>query len=146
MMTKPMLPCLLLLAAPAWAQPPTPVGLWKNVDDASGQPTALIRITSEGRELKGRIEKLFNQAAGAPVAVCSQCSGALKDQPIVGLTILSGMQPQGPQYGGGQILDPGNGQTYRCTLELVDDGRKLKVRGYLGMPLLGRTQVWLRED
>lgn len=138
--------CLLLLAAPAGAQPPTPVGLWKNVDDASGQPKALIRITAEGGELKGRIEKLFTQNAGTPAAVCSQCSGALKDQPIVGLTILSGMQLQGPQYGGGQILDPGNGQTYRCTLELADDGRKLKVRGYIGMPLLGRTQVWQRED
>lgn len=135
---------MTLLTALTWAAEVTPVGLWKNVDDETGKPKALIRIAETGGELQGKIEQLFNEENPAPV--CTECSGPQKGQPIVGLTIISGMKKDGDKYAGGQILDPGNGKTYRSTIEILDGGKKLKVRGYIGIPMLGRSQIWIREE
>ncbi|MBC7413678.1 MAG: DUF2147 domain-containing protein [Herminiimonas sp.] len=129
----------------AAAAEPTPVGLWKSVDEDNGKPKALIRISESGGELRGKIEKLLHADGSEYQSACEKCEGALKDQPIVGMTILSGMKPDDGAYAGGQILDPGNGKTYRSKMTLVDSGRKLQVRGYIGTPLLGRTQTWVRE-
>lgn len=129
----------------AWADG-SPVGLWKNIDDATGKPKALIRITEADGELKGKIEKLFRPADEDQNPKCEKCEGALKDQPVVGMTILSGLKKDGDEYSGGQILDPANGKLYKSKLAVIDGGKKLNVRGYIGMPMLGRTQVWVREE
>jgi len=42
-------------------------------------------------------------------------------------------------------LDPDNGEIYRATIQLIDQGNKLELRAYIGIPLLGRTQTWTRE-
>ncbi|MFJ9534576.1 DUF2147 domain-containing protein [Herbaspirillum sp. NPDC101396] len=135
-----------LSTANAWAADGSPVGLWKNIDDATGQPKALIRITESDGELKGKIEKLFRPAEEDQNPKCVKCEGALKDQPIIGMTILSGLKKDGDEYNGGQILDPANGKLYKSKLTVVEDGKKLNVRGYIGMPMLGRTQTWVREE
>jgi len=127
----------------AQAQDTSPVGLWKNIDDESHKPVALIRITQHGAELIGAIEKVFNPKEPNPV--CNACTGTDKGKPIVGLTILTGMKKDGDQYAG-KILDPKNGKTYRSTLEIIENGQKLKVRGYIAVSWLGRTQIWQRED
>jgi uncharacterized protein (DUF2147 family) len=140
---------LLSLAAPAQTTAPamSPVGLWKNIDDETGKPKALIRILENNGEFKARIEKLFRQPTEDQNPKCDKCEDARKDQPIVGMTILTGLkQQEGYEYGGGQILDPANGKTYKAKMALEEDGKKLNVRGYIGMPLLGRTQTWLREQ
>jgi uncharacterized protein (DUF2147 family) len=124
----------------------SPVGLWKSIDDDNGKPSALIRISENGGELTGKIEKLFRAPGEEANPVCSKCEGALKDQPIIGMTILSGLKKDGEEYNGGQILDPGNGKLYKSKLTVAEDGKKLNVRGYIGVPMLGRTQVWLREE
>ena len=62
------------------------------------------------------------------------------------MTILSGMKRDGDEYNGGNILDPDNGKVYRSKLALADGGKKLNVRGYIGIPMLGRSQIWLREE
>jgi uncharacterized protein (DUF2147 family) len=64
---------------------------------------------------------------------------------VVGLRILWDMKKDGDGWSGGMILDPETGKTYRCLLSLADGGMKLKVRGYLGLSVLGRTQYWHRE-
>jgi uncharacterized protein (DUF2147 family) len=56
------------------------------------------------------------------------------------------LKPDGAGYSGGTILDPNNGKVYQSKATLTDDGKQLKLRGYIGMPLLGRTQTWLREE
>jgi uncharacterized protein (DUF2147 family) len=56
------------------------------------------------------------------------------------------LKKQSDRYDGGQILDPENGNVYRCKMELRDQGAKLKVRGFMGISLLGRTQTWLRKE
>ena len=135
-----------LLASPFALAQESPAGLWKNVDDASGKPTALIRITENGGELQGKIEKLFRPAQEDQNPKCVQCQDARKDQPILGMSILSGLKKDGDHYDGGEILDPKNGKVYKAKLTLREGGRKLDVRGYIGMPMLGRSQTWSRQE
>jgi len=136
-----------VLAAPAaMAQENSPVGLWKTIDDSSGKPTALIRITEQQGELQGKIEKLFRGPNEEQNPKCVQCTDARKDQPIVGMTIVSGLKKTGDEYTGGEILDPKNGKVYKSKLTLRDGGKKVEVRGFIGMPMFGRSQVWLRQE
>jgi uncharacterized protein (DUF2147 family) len=135
---------LYLFAWVAQAQE-SPVGLWKTIDDVTGKPKALVRISEVNGELVGRIEKLFLENSAPQNPVCDKCSGGNKDQPIIGMVILSGLKKDGDEYNGGEILDPHDGKLYRSKIKVVENNRKLNVRGYIGVPLLGRTQTWLRE-
>ena len=135
-----------LAASAAWAQQATPVGVWKTIDDETGKPKSLIRISEADGELKGRIEKLFREAGEDPNPKCDKCDGNLKDQPIIGMTILTGMKKDGDEYNGGKILDPANGKVYKSKMAVTEGGRKLDVRGYIGVPMLGRTQTWVRVE
>lgn len=137
----------VLAAVPlfALAADDSPVGLWKNIDDATGKPKALIRIVENNGVLEGRIEKLFRPADQDQNPLCVKCEGALKNQPIVGMAFLAGLKKSGDEYSGGTILDPENGKVYKSKMRLSDGGKKLDVRGYIGMPMLGRSQVWVRE-
>jgi uncharacterized protein (DUF2147 family) len=130
----------------AWAVDASPVGLWKNIDDVTGKPKALIRISENKGTLEGRIEKLLRPASADQNPKCDLCTGANKDQPILGMLFLSGLTKDGDEYSGGQILDPDNGKVYKSKLKLVEGGKKLEVRGYIGIPMLGRSQVWVREE
>lgn len=132
--------------APAFADDGSPVGLWKNIDDVSGKPKALIRITEVNGSLQGQIEKLFRAPSEDQNPKCEKCEGARHDQPVVGLVIMTGLKKDGDEYTGGEILDPDNGKVYRSKLHLTDGGKKLSVRGYIGVPMLGRSQVWVREQ
>lgn len=136
-----------VLAMPAaWAQTASPVGVWKTIDDETGKPKALVRITEEQGVLTGKIEKLFRPADQDQNPKCTKCEGARKDQPLIGLTILSGLKQDGDEYTGGEILDPAKGKTYKSKASLKDNGSKLEVRGYIGAPMFGRTQTWVREQ
>ena len=136
-----------ILAAPlAWAQDGSPVGLWKTIDDSSGKPTALIRITENQGMLTGKIEKLFRAPDEDQNPKCVACTDVRKDQPIVGMTIVSGLKKDGDEYKGGEILDPKNGKVYKGKLTVHEGGKKVEVRGYVGMPVFGRSQVWLRQE
>ena len=146
LMIKAFAAAALLTTLPAWADDATPVGLWRNVDDVSGKPRALIRITESNGALTGKIEKVFPAANEDPAPKCGKCEGADKNAPIIGLVILNGLTKQGEEYVGGQILDPDNGKVYRCKVSLTDNGKKLSVRGYIGVPMLGRSQTWLRQE
>lgn len=135
-----------LATSAAWAQEGSPIGVWKTIDDETGKPKSLIRISEANGELKGRIEKLFRDAGEDPNPKCDKCEGQLKDQPIVGMTILTGMKKDGDEYNGGKILDPANGKVYKSKMAIAEGGKKLDVRGYIGVPMLGRTQTWVRVE
>jgi uncharacterized protein (DUF2147 family) len=62
------------------------------------------------------------------------------------MTILRGLRREGERYAGGEILDPDDGKVYRCAVTVIEGGKKLEVRGYIGIPLLGRSQVWQRME
>jgi uncharacterized protein (DUF2147 family) len=136
---------LFALAGAAFAQA-TPAGLWKTIDDETKQERSHVRITDSGGVLSGRIEKLLD--ASKANAVCDKCTDARKDKPIVGLAIIEGVKknPDEPYWDGGSILDPNNGKTYTVRLTPKDGGKALDVRGYIGAPLLGRTQTWIRVE
>jgi uncharacterized protein (DUF2147 family) len=125
----------------------TPAGLWRQIDDATKKEKSLVRITESGGVLSGRIEKILDPARAN--VVCDQCTGDLKDKPMLGLPIIKGIrQSEGDKgvWDNGEILDPNDGKTYRARLTPIDGGRRLEVRGYIGTPLLGRTQTWIRVD
>lgn len=137
---------IMLLPMAAWAQNTSPVGLWKNIDDTTGKPRALIRISETQGTLQGRIERVFPAPGESPDPKCVKCEGANRNAPVIGLVIMSGLRKDGDEYVDGQILDPDNGSTYRSKVKLVDNGQKLSVRGYIGVPVLGRTQTWVRDE
>ena len=137
---------MLALPTAAWAQNASPVGAWKTIDDKTGKPKALVRISEEGGVLTGKIEKLYRDPSEEQNPTCVKCSDARKDQPIIGMTILSGLKKDGDEYTGGEILDPAAGKTYKSKASLPDNGNKLEVRGYIGAPMFGRTQTWQREQ
>lgn len=129
-------------AASAMAQS-TPVGLWRNVDDKTGEVKAEISIAETNGALLGRIEKALGKDA-KPGAVCVECSDDRKDKPMVGLDIIRGGKKAESKdvWEGGKILDPENGKEYRASFTPIEGGKKLEVRGYLGP--FWRTQTWNR--
>lgn len=136
----------LLLASAAYAAEQTPVGTWTQVDDATGKPKSLIEITQQpDGTLQGVVRLVYFSDQGTNDPICKKCEGARHDQPVVGMTVLWGVKQDGSVWDGGQILDPGNGKTYKVKLTLEDSGQKLDVRGYIGWSLFGRTQTWIRK-
>ncbi|MGJ7525672.1 DUF2147 domain-containing protein [Variovorax sp. EL159] len=131
-----------VVAVSAMAQS-TPVGLWRNVDDKTGEVKAEIRIGETNGALLGRIEKSLKKDA-KPDAVCDECSDDRKGKPMLGLDIIrGGKKAEGKDvWEGGKILDPENGKEYRASFTPIDGGKKLEVRGYLGP--FWRTQTWNR--
>lgn len=124
-------------------QPPSPAGLWKTIDDKTGQPRGIVRVYEEQGRYFARIERSLTP--GEEGRKCTACTDERKDQPFIGLVLMRNVKLDNGEYGGGDILDPNTGAVYRCNFRLADGGRTLVVRGYLGVSLFGRTQKWKRE-
>ena len=132
--------CCCLLAGPGLAEEGTVFGHWETYDDTSGELKSEVLIYQEEGTLYGKIVKLFRGPDEEPDPVCKECPGDLKNQKILGMQIIKGLQKKGSEWSGGTILDPDNGKTYDCKIWL--ENGKLKVRGYL--LFFYRTQTWLR--
>jgi uncharacterized protein (DUF2147 family) len=123
---------------------PTAAGLWERVD-SSGAPAAWFRILDCNGVYQGKMVKIFSRDGKNPAEWrCTACAGDQKDAPVIGLTFINGMQRNGLAYQGGSILDPRSGSVYSARMDLSPDGNQLSVRGYLGIELLGHTEVWRR--
>jgi uncharacterized protein (DUF2147 family) len=136
---------LVPLVGPARAEGVSPVGLWRTIDDATGKPRGLVRIYEQDGKLFGRIEGTLIPD-DPPDQVCDQCTDERKGMKKLGLVILRNLRRDGDAWDRGDILDPDNGKVYRCRVRVVDDNRSLEVRGYIGVPVFGRTQMWQRAD
>jgi uncharacterized protein (DUF2147 family) len=123
----------------------SPVGLWKTIDDKTNKPRSIVRIVEENGEYKGIVEKGLVEGEN-PDRVCDKCDPPRKGQKILGMTFMWGLKKDGNEFKGGEILDPDNGKIYKAKMKLVDGGKKLDVRGFIGISLIGRTQTWLREQ
>ncbi|MBB1604459.1 DUF2147 domain-containing protein [Variovorax sp. UMC13] len=132
------------IAASAMAQS-TPVGLWRNVDDKTGEAKGEIRIVEANGALLGRLERSLKKDT-KPDATCDECPDDRKGKPIAGLEIIrGGKKAEGKEvWEGGKILDPENGKEYRASFTPIDGGQKLEVRGYIGP--FWRTQTWNRAN
>lgn len=115
-------------------------GTWKTIDDEDGKEKSHVEIYEENGKVYGKVIKLLE---GATATHCNSCKGDLQGEPITDMVILYDLEKDGNEYGDGEILDPGTGKTYSCTIKL-EEADKLYVRGYIGFSLLGRTQYWYR--
>ena len=122
----------------------SPAGLWTTIDDSTGKPRGMVRIYLQGGKYFGKLEKSFRP--GAESRRCTKCTDERKDNPVIGLVIVRNMTRDEDEFTGGDILDPDNGSVYRCRFKLEDGGNKLRVRGFIGISLFGRTQVWARAE
>lgn len=117
------------------------LGKWKTIDDISGKEKGIVEIYERNGVFYARILEIFE--AEHRNKKCTLCSGEDKDKPFLGLIIIRGLRKDGDEYNGGKVVDPKIGKYYKCYIKL-EEKDKLKVRGYIGVPLLGRTQYWYR--
>jgi uncharacterized protein (DUF2147 family) len=132
----------------ASAQSASPAGVWKTIDDNTKKEKSFVRIVETNGVFSGKVEKIVDPDAPKD-AVCKDCADERKDQPILGMTIIRNVKASADDkavFEGGDILDPNNGKVYRVRLKLIENGAKLDVRGYIGTPMLGRTQTWVRAE
>jgi uncharacterized protein (DUF2147 family) len=143
----PLIFSLTFLPAAQFCLAQTPVGLWQTIDDATKKPKAQIRITEEAGVVRGTIVRVVDPAE-KPDAVCELCTDERKGKPVVGMVIVRNLKKEAERevWSGGDILDPNNGKVYRAQMTPSADNKTLSVRGYIGTPLLGRSQIWQRVE
>lgn len=123
----------------------SPIGFWKTIDDTNGQSKSIVQIWEMNNVLYGKVIKLFSE----PNKLCTACDGVRHNQPIIGMTMMDNFKhskENANEWNGGNILDPKNGKTYHSLVRVAANGQKLNVRGYIGMPLFGRSQTWVRVE
>ena len=133
---------LLLVLMPIRSFAQTPAGRWRTFDDKTGKERGLMVIEDQGGVLTGRIGAILDPVEAT--RVCEKCTDARRGQPVLGMTVMTGMRQDGNKWDGGEILDPETGSTYKCTIRVEDGGARLNVRGYIGVSLFGRSQTWVR--
>jgi uncharacterized protein (DUF2147 family) len=133
---------MLFLAGSLWAG--SPVGKWKTFDDETKEAKSIVEIYEVEGKFEGRVVQILTP--GEENKICEKCPGENKNKPINGMIILRDLTAGDGEYSGGSILDPNNGKIYSCKIMVEDEGSKLKVRGFLGFALLGRTQYWHRVE
>ena len=127
---------------PAFAVQESPQGTWTMIDDKTGDKRLEVRLSIQDGILTGSIESVYPQPGDS--GFCLKCPGDFKDKPTQGLQFVWGMKETSPGvWDGGQILDPKSGKIY--SLKMTMKGDELNVRGYIGIAMLGRTQVWRRH-
>jgi uncharacterized protein (DUF2147 family) len=133
-----------IFASSAFAQM-TPVGVWRTIDDSTGEPKSEVQIVDQGGVLTGKVIKSLSTNPNVK-KICDECSDERKGQPILGMEIIRGVKAEPGEEnlwaGGGKILDPNNGKEYTVRFVPLEGGAKLRVRGYIG-PFY-RTQIWIR--
>ncbi|EPG74367.1 PF09917 family protein [Leptospira fainei serovar Hurstbridge str. BUT 6] len=136
---------LFLITGNLLAQPIPVTGSWKTINE-QGKEESIVEIYEQGGKIFGKVTSLAepNDKDGKP-ARCTECDGAEKDKPVLGMVIIKGLSSDGDKWSGGRILDPNDGVWYKCFLRSVEGGKKLEVRGYVGFSLLGRTQYWIKK-
>lgn len=128
---------LLLLTGEVLSQV---TGMWKTVGDVDGKEKSIIHIYEENGKLHGKVIEVL---PASKYTICERCPGDLKGKPIKGMVVLRDLTKTANGGVDGKVMDPGSGKTYDCYLEL-EEQNKIKLRGYIGLPAIGRTQYWYR--
>lgn len=116
-------------------------GKWYSTNEETGEIDSVIEVYKKQEKAFGKIIEIKNSERKN--AVCDLCKDKNKNKPILGLNILNGLEKDGEEWSGGTILDPRNGNVYKCFIQLVQQD-KLKIRGYLGLSIFGKTAYWQR--
>lgn len=130
---------LLLITTVFYSQGIT--GKWKTIDDETGKAKSVVEIYERSGKIYGKVIEILDPEHTADL--CKDCPGEDARKPILGLNVIKGLVKDGAEYNSGKILDPKNGKVYKCLI-VLEEKDKLKVRGYIGFSLIGRTQYWYR--
>lgn len=124
-------------------------GTWQQIDDKTGSPKAIIEIRKENNgTYVGKIVKVTPRPGYTPQKTCNNCPAPYTNQPILGMDVLTGLKPvEGTNnYEKGKVIDPLAGKIYDAKVRLSANGKRLTLRGYMGVSALGRSQTWIRQD
>ncbi len=144
---KRILACFLLCITVSClaANKSNPAGIWRTVDDHSHKVASLVQLWQHQGKIYGKIIKIYPVDGNKSTDLCWKCPGELHNKPVLGITFLWDLKRSGQfTWNYGRIMDPKIGSIYRAKITLASDGKRLFVRGYIGIPLLGRTQTWYR--
>ena len=141
---------LVLSLASVTAFSATIEGFWHSIDDRTGEQLSIVEIRkgADGR-YHGKIAYRYPVPGGAALINCTKCPPPYTNQPILGLEIFSGFKEDPDKrnaYVDGKVLEAKSGKIYKAKANLSADGKRLRLRGYVGVSALGRTQVWIRTD
>ena len=138
--------CITLISSFSFAE--DIIGLWQSIDDKTGAPKALVEIRKEAdNTYAGKVVKLTPRAGYTPKETCVDCPAPYTNKPIIGLDVVTGLKStDGLNYTSGRILDPNTGKLYSMKAKLSSNGKRLHLRGYLGISALGRNQIWIRVN
>lgn len=118
-------------------------GKWNSMNDDTGEIDSVIEVYKKDGKAYAKVIEIKDKERQN--AVCDLCEGKNKNKPILGLNILTGLEKDGDEWSGGKIIDPRKGKIYKCYIEL-ENPNKLKIRGYVGFALIGRTAYWERAE
>jgi uncharacterized protein (DUF2147 family) len=121
----------------------TAAGLWEQVDEKTGKTHAWFRIMEREGVYEGTIVRVLSMPDSPKISGRSS-SSEKNEGSYQGMTLIRRMRRNGNSYHGGTITDPRDGSVYSAQMQLSPDGQKLEVRGYMGIPLFGRSQIWNR--
>jgi uncharacterized protein (DUF2147 family) len=118
-------------------------GKWESKNEKTGEVDSIIEVYENNGKAYAKIIEIKDEERQS--VVCDLCEGDNKDQPILGMNILTGLEKDDDEWSGGNILDPRNGKVYKCYIKLVKPN-KIKLRGYIGISLFGKTAYWYRSN
>jgi uncharacterized protein (DUF2147 family) len=123
-------------------------GTWKTIDDKTGSAKAILEMRQESNgTYTAKIIKVTLRPGYTPRETCVNCPAPYTDKPILGLDILTGLKSSGEnQFVNAKVLDPLNGKIYSGKAKLSPNGKRLTLRGYVGVSALGRSQTWIKQD
>lgn len=116
-------------------------GKWNSFNEETNKKESVIEVYQKDGKAYAKIIEILNE--DRKNATCTECKGDRKNEPILGMNILTGLKKDDDEWSGGKILDPKNGKEYKCYIKLLDKNT-LKIRGYIGVSLFGRTAIWKR--
>ena len=144
---KQFIGAFLLSAVSSFSFAEDITGLWQTIDDKTGAPKGLVEIRKENDTYVGKIVKVTPRAGYTPKEICVDCPAPYTNKPIIGLDVVTGLKStDGLNYTSGRILDPNTGKLYSMKAKLSSNGKRLHLRGYLGISALGRNQIWIRAE
>ena len=134
------------LSSLAFAQDIT--GTWKNIDDKTGSSKAILEIRQEANgTFTAKVIKITPRPGYTPKESCVNCPAPYTNKPILGIDVLTGLKyVEGLNFSGGKIIDPLSGNIYSMKAKLSANGKRLNLRGYVGISALGRSQTWIKND